>query len=70
MVNSNLLFGIFLVLVGLISLVGKIFKIKKMFWKLEAFEKSYGQKWGNRIHTLSYVVIPIIVGVILMWRSM
>ena len=70
MANGNLYLGIFLLVIGLVSLVGKVFKIKKMFWKLESFEKNYGEKWGNILHTISYVVIPIVAGLILIWLNL
>jgi len=39
-------------------------KKPEKFGKLNAMKEKYGEKTGVTIHTISYSVIPIIVGVV------
>ena len=61
--------GIFFLIFGIISLIGRIFKIKKMFWKLEPMKQFWGDRVGSIIHFIGYIVIPIVFGIFLIVQN-
>lgn len=42
---------------------------KKVFWKLEHMKKFWGEKTGASIHFISYTLLPIILGLIIIVSS-
>ena len=55
-------FGIFFIVVGCISLVAYAMGSKKLFWKRDYYIKRWGPKLGKVLHFISYVVVPILIG--------
>lgn len=55
-------FGIFLILVGMVDLYLYLDKKQHKFRKYEPMKKFWGEKVGPRIHFVSYVIIPLIIG--------
>lgn len=66
---ANLLFGIFALCIGLISIYFRVFKNSKGFGKLDAMKERFGDRAGTVIHVLAYTVVPLLVGVIFITRS-
>ena len=59
--------GLFLLL-GLITIYLRIFKNSKGLGKLETMKETYGEKLGLAIHIISYTVVPIAVGIVMIVR--
>jgi len=66
----NLIFGIFFVVLGCISLYAYLAKNEKLFWKKERMIKFWGKKLGTCIHFVGYVLVPVIVGAYLIITSL
>lgn len=62
---ETLIFGIIALLFGLLTIYLRIFKNSKGLGKLEAMKETYGEKLGLAIHIISYTVVPIAVGIVL-----
>jgi hypothetical protein len=60
---TTLAFGLFALLFGVCTLILRV-KNPGKFRKLNAMKEKYGEKTGVIIHTISYTVIPIIVGIL------
>lgn len=65
---ETLIFGIIAFLFGLLTIYLRIFKNSKGLGKLEAMKEIYGEKLGLAIHVISYTVVPIAVGIVLIVR--
>ena len=65
----NLIFGILFLVLGLITLFLRLFKSSKGMKKLDKFKEFYGEKAGTIIHIISYTVVPIVIGIILIVAS-
>ncbi len=63
MITIEVGFGIFFVIMGLVSLYGYATGNKKMFWKRGYYIKVWGEKRGKILHFISYVIVPIVVGI-------
>jgi hypothetical protein len=50
---------------GIVSLIGRIFTIERLFWKLDKMKAFWGDKRGAIIHFVGYTIVPIVVGTIL-----
>jgi hypothetical protein len=57
--------GVFLLVLGIVSLIGRIFTIERLFWKLDKMKAFWGDKRGTIIHFVGYTIVPIVVGTIL-----
>ena len=65
----NLIFGILFLVLGLITLFLRLFKSSKGMKKLDKFKEFYGEKAGTIIQIISYTVVPIVIGIILIVAS-
>lgn len=65
---ETLIFGIISLLFGLLTIYLRIFKNSKGLGKLEAMKETYGEKLGLAIHIVSYTVVPIVVGIVMIVR--
>ncbi len=64
----NLIFGIIFVILGLCSVYAMVAKKEeKMLKKLPAFRKFWGEKLGTGIYIISYMVMPIVCGIMLIY---
>lgn len=60
-----------LIIIGLIfsgyGIFSGVIRVKKpeYFKKLEPMIKAYGDKIGNRVHFIGYVIVPVIFGFVL-----
>lgn len=66
---TTFVIGIFAVLFGLYTLVIRLMTPKKL-GKLEAMKEKFGEKMGTLIHTISYTLVPIIVGMVFIVNGM
>jgi hypothetical protein len=62
---GNLIFGILALLMGLLTIYLRVFKNSKGLGKLETMKEAYGEKLGLAIHIISYTVVPIVVGIVM-----
>ncbi|MBO5815712.1 MAG: hypothetical protein J6R30_06325 [Bacteroidales bacterium] len=62
---GNLIFGILALLMGLLTIYLRVFKNSKGLGKLETMKEAYGEKLGLAIHIISYTVVPIAVGIVM-----
>ncbi|ROT99823.1 hypothetical protein EZI54_02515 [Marinobacter halodurans] len=60
--DIGLLFGLFAIAVGLVSLVGRHFAPEK-FLKLQILQQKLGKRNGYILHFLAYTVLPLLVGI-------
>ena len=67
--NFELVIGIFCIFFGILTLIGRIFKIEKMFNKLNKMKEFWGDRAGSIIHFIGYTVIPIIIGIVLIIKN-
>lgn len=65
---ENLIFGILFLLLGLITIYLRVFKNSKGLGKLETMKEAYGEKLGLAIHIISYTVVPIVTGIVMIVR--
>lgn len=61
-------FGVFALTYGLFSIYVRL-KCPEKFGKLEAMKQIYGQRPGAIVHTVSYTIIPIVVGIIFIFAG-
>ena len=67
----NFIGGILLILFGIVTIVVKSTKYRyKAFAKLSVMEENYGKIWGNIIHFCSYSLVPIVLGIYLIWKTL
>lgn len=66
--SFNVVIGCLMVVYGVFMLLIRTFSPQRS-WKLELMQKKWGEKTGNRIHFISYIVFPIALGVFLYARS-
>ena len=62
---GNLIFGVFALLMGLLTIYLRVFKNSKGLGKLGTMKEAYGEKLGLAIHIISYTVVPIAVGIVM-----
>jgi len=60
---TTLTIGLFAFLFGICTLFLRMKNPEKL-GKLNAMKEKYGDKTGVTIHTISYTVVPIIVGIV------
>ena len=65
---GDLIFGVLFLLLGLITIYLRVFMNSKGLGKLEAMKETYGEKLGLAIHIISYTVVPIVVGIVMIVR--
>jgi hypothetical protein len=65
---GDLIFGIVFILLGLITIYLRVFKKSKGLGKLETMKETYGEKLGLVIHVISYTVVPIVTGIVMVVR--
>ena len=65
---GNLIFGILFLLLGLITIYLRVFKNSKGLGKLQTMKEAYGEKLGLAIHIISYTVVPIVTGIVMIVR--
>lgn len=65
---ETLIFGISALLFGLLTIYLRVFKNSKGLGKLETMKEAYGEKLGLAIHVISYTVVPIVVGIVIIVR--
>lgn len=63
--NFEFFLGVSFLVLGIVSLMGRIFKIERLFWKLDMMKASWGDKHGAVIHFIAYTIVPVVVGMIL-----
>jgi len=63
--SFEFLLGVFFLVLGIVSLIGRIFTIESLFWKLDKMKTFWGDKRGAIIHFVGYTIVPIVVGTIL-----
>jgi hypothetical protein len=68
--NFEISLGVFFLVLGIISLIGRIFNIERLFWKLDKMKASWGDKRGAIIHFIGYTVAPIVVGILLILTNL
>jgi len=69
-ISVEFIFGCIILIFGLITLALRLTKQKyRIFSKLSVMEEKYGKITGNIIHILGYTVVPIILGVILIYSK-
>ena len=61
--------GILAVIYGLFSAVMRFAK-PSFFKKLEPMRQQFGEKAGNTIHFIAYVVIPVALGIVMIIAGM
>lgn len=67
--DIRLYFGIFFLVIGIISLFGYITKNEKIFSNKEWYNNTFGEKLGVILHFVRYVITPLVVGAgILLFR--
>ena len=64
-IMETLIFGIFALLFGLLTIYLRVFRNSKGLSKLEAMKDTYGEKLGLVIHIISYTVVPIVAGIVM-----
>jgi len=65
------LFGIIFLIIGALSLIGYITyltgtNLPISFWKLKPMQDRWGKIPGTILHFLSYVIVPIVFGILLL----
>jgi hypothetical protein len=60
---TTLAIGLLALAFGVCTLIVRIMRPER-FGKLNAMKEKYGEKTGIAIHTISYTVMPIIVGIV------
>ncbi len=68
MASVEFWFGWFFLILGLISLWGYLAGNKMIFSKRDRYIKMWGEKWGRIIHFISYVIVPIAVGIYFLYN--
>jgi len=63
MASVEIWFGWFFLILGLASLWGYLAGNKMIFSKMDRYTNFWGEKFGKILHFISYVVIPIAVGI-------
>lgn len=61
--DFNYILGIAAIAYGAFTLYTHITKNSKFFWKIEPMKKFWGEKTGTAIHFATYVVVPLAVGI-------
>ena len=56
--------GLLALMFGVCTLFVRVKRPEK-FGKLNAMKEKYGEKTGTAIHTISYTIVPIIAGIVL-----
>ena len=69
MANVEIYFGWFFLLLGLVSLWGYLTGNKMIFSKRDYYIRRWGQKFGKILHFVSYVIVPIAIGIYLIFFS-
>jgi hypothetical protein len=70
--NTNQLFGVIAISLGLLNLIIHLLSYFGIqvpflkFWKLEPMKKFWGNKLGMVIHFITYAILPIIFGLYLL----
>jgi len=67
--KTQLIFGFFFLSLGIFVIVAKIFKIKKVFNKVEVFQNLLGKRAGEIAHLLLYGFIPTAFGLHLIFLT-
>jgi hypothetical protein len=65
----NLLLGLLALAYGLYTLYARSATPEK-FAKLEAMKERWGEQNGNLLHLVSYSIVPIAVGLVLVGRAL
>lgn len=53
---------------GIFSCIMRFAK-PSMFKKLEPMKEKWGEKAGNTIHFFSYVIVPVVIGILLIFAG-
>ena len=64
-----LIFGIVFFALGGVSAFAYITKNNKLFWKRERMIAFWGKKAGTIIHFIGYVIVPMVFGLYLIFKS-
>lgn len=67
--QTQLIFGIFFLSIGVFVIIAKIFKIKKIFNKVEVFQNLLGTRVGEIAHFLLYGFVPTAFGLHLIFLT-
>lgn len=67
--NSTLFFGIAFIAYGLFSAIMRFVK-PSFFKKLEPMKKRWGDKAGNAIHFIAYIIVPLAAGGFFIYAGM
>lgn len=59
-------FGVFALVYGFYTIYLRL-KSPSKFGKLTAMQQAYGQRLGTIVHSISYTIIPLVVGAIMIF---
>jgi cytochrome b561 len=62
--------GFLLLVYGLYALLLRLLGRVRMFRKLNPMKKSYGNKTGTIIHFVLYILVPIVMGIGMIWAGL
>ena len=64
----DIIIGVFAIVLGILSALQRIFKPESSR-KLVAMRKTYGEKAGSIVHFVSYTVVPVLFGIVILVRA-
>ncbi len=67
--NMNLIIGIFAIIFGVYTLYVRATNPGK-FGKLQAMKERFGASAGTTIHIVAYSVLPIVFGIVMLFRGL
>ena len=64
----DIIIGVLAIVLGILSALQRIFKPESSR-KLVAMKKTYGEKAGSIVHLVSYTVVPVVFGIVILVRA-
>ena len=64
----DIIIGVLAIVLGILSALQRIFKPESSR-KLVAMRKTYGEKAGSIVHLVSYTVVPVLFGIVILVRA-
>jgi hypothetical protein len=61
--DSNLIYGIIFTLVGVLTLISLRSKNERFLMRLNNYRRRFGYQVGTIIHSILYIILPIVLGV-------
>ncbi len=65
--NTDVLLGLAFIAFGIYTTVAR-YVAPQQLGKVDAMKKMWGDKGGLLIHVLSYSVLPLVAGIIMLWK--